>query len=93
MKPSVQGLEEDDNTVLPDDATGLDYSSPWHDDYINNREEIRVNLHTLHPSMPVILQLCQNILGKQLLIDASQYRYCGFSVRYFEKHPGLNFIF
>ena len=75
VKPTVQGLEDDDNSVQPDDAEGLDYSSPWHDTYLNNREEIRQNLHTLHPSMQVILQMCQDILGKQLLIDASQYRW------------------
>ena len=74
IKPSVQGLDEDENTLLAEDLTGLDYSSPWHEDYINNREEMRVNLHILHPSMQVILQLCHSIIGKQLLIDASQYR-------------------
>ena len=74
MKPDVSGLEDDDNEVIPEEPTGLDFSSPWHDSFVTHREEIRQNLHILHPSMQLVLKMCQDTLGKQLLTDCSKYR-------------------
>ena len=53
----------------------MDYSSPWHDDFVANKEEIRANLHILHPSMQTVLQMCQGTLGDMLLVDCSTFRW------------------
>ena len=75
LKPNVQGLDDDDNVPPAEEPTGLDYSSPWHDTFVSNKEEIRQNLHMLHPTMQVILNMCQLQLGTILLCDCSGYRY------------------
>ena len=74
VKPDVRGLEDDDVGPPPEEQTGLDYSRPWHEDYVSNKEEIRANLHTLHPSMQTVLNMCQNTLGGMLVVDCSSYR-------------------
>ena len=74
VKPNVRGLEDDDVGPAPEEPEGVDYSSPWHDDYVHNKEEIRANLHTLHPSMQTVLQMCEATLGHMLLSDCSEYR-------------------
>lgn len=74
VKPSVNGLEDDDTEPPGEEPVNLDYSSPWHDDFVANKEEIRSNLHILHPSMQTVLHMCQNTLGNMLLIDCSMYR-------------------
>ena len=61
-------------TTQADEPAGLDYSSPWHEDFVVNRHEIRHNLHILHPSMQTVLQMCQATLGDMLLVDCSGYR-------------------
>ncbi|ELU12017.1 hypothetical protein CAPTEDRAFT_196412 [Capitella teleta] len=74
VKPHVQGLEEDDTGGVPEEPTGLDYSSPWHEDFLNCRQEISVNLHILHPSMQTVLQMCQATLGPMLIVDCAGFR-------------------
>ena len=73
-KPNVQGLEDDDTKPPPDEPVGQDYSSPWHEDFVAHKEEIRNNLHILHPSMQKILEMCQEQLGTMVLVDCSSYR-------------------
>ena len=70
----MKGLEEDDNTPVPEELMGADYSSPWHEDFVANKQEIRENLHMLHPSMQIVLNSCQNTLGTMLVVDCSTYR-------------------
>ena len=74
LKPNVQGLEDDDTKPTPEEPVGQDYSSPWHDNFVSNKEEIRANLHILHPSMQKILAMCQSLLGSMILVDCSSYR-------------------
>ena len=74
VKPEVSGLDDDDNEVVADEPTGIDYSSPWHESYVTHREEIKQNLHILHPSMQTVLRMCQETLGK-MLCDCSHFRY------------------
>ena len=74
VKPNVRGLEEDDVGPAPEEESGVDYSSPWHDNYVACKAEIKQNLHILHPSMPTVLQMCEATLGHMLLVDCSEYR-------------------
>lgn len=74
MKPAVKGLEDDDWSALPEEAVGLDYSQPWHDDYVAAKELIKHNLHMLHPSMQESLGKCQGALSDILVVDCTQYR-------------------
>lgn len=60
---------------------GLDYSRPWHDDFIHNRDFIAEKLHLLHPSMQTVLNMCHNTLANLILVDCSLYRY-SFSCTY-----------
>lgn len=75
IKPAVKGLEDDDWTAPPEEAAGLDYSQPWHDDYVASKELIKYNLHMLHPSMQQTLGICQVALNEILVVDCTQYRY------------------
>jgi len=77
VKPEVRGLEDDNTGPPPEEPEGVDYSSPWHDVYVKNRVDILQNLHILHPSMQVVLQMCQETLGNMLLVDCSYYRSSG----------------
>lgn len=74
VKPSVRGLESDDWSAPPEELTGLDYSKPWHEDYIAAKDTMRTNLHILHPSMQATLAVCQDALNDLLVVDCSSYR-------------------
>ncbi|XP_071083415.1 dynein axonemal heavy chain 12-like isoform X1 [Haliotis cracherodii] len=74
VKPEVKGLELDSAGPPPAEPQGLDFSRPWHEDYLDNRQTIRTNLHLLHPSMQVVLKMCQTTLGNMILVDISSYR-------------------
>ena len=74
VKPQVRGLEDDDAGPPPEEPSGLDYSSPWHEEFVANKDNIRNNLHILHPSMQVVLRMCQATLGTMLVVDCSTYR-------------------
>ena len=86
MKPNVRGLENDDVGAVPVEPTGVDYSSPWHESYVHNAEEIRMNLHTLHPVMQVVLGMCQKTLSSMLVVDCSGYRWAHDTALYDELH-------
>ena len=77
VKPAVSGLDGDDTGPPPEEPEGVDYSSEWHDVYVHNKEDIRTNLHILHPSMQLVLQMCQETVGCTLLVDCSNYRLSG----------------
>ena len=38
------------------------------------KEVIRDNLHMLHPSMQLVLNMCQMTLGNMILVDCSKFR-------------------
>ena len=73
-KPSVKGLEGDDWSPPPEEAEGLDYSQPWHDDFVASKENIKLNLHMLHPSMQSTLAICQDALSSILVVDCTDFR-------------------
>lgn len=73
-KPTVKGLEDDDLSAPAEEPTGLDYSQPWHDDYVANKRQIKRSLHILHPSMPATLKVCQEVLRDILVVDCSSFR-------------------
>ncbi|XP_077977539.1 dynein axonemal heavy chain 12-like [Glandiceps talaboti] len=77
VKPEVKGLENDTTGKLPEEPSGLDYSSPWREDFNANKEEIRNTLYITHPSMQTVLRKCQYSLGKLLLVDLSTLRAAG----------------
>ncbi|XP_063405511.1 dynein axonemal heavy chain 12-like isoform X3 [Mytilus trossulus] len=74
VKPEVKGLDGDVAGPPPAEPEGLDYSRPWHGDFVEAREVIRENLHILHPAMMKVLNMCQTTLGNMLLADCSQFR-------------------
>ncbi|CAH1783738.1 unnamed protein product, partial [Owenia fusiformis] len=76
-KPDVSGLEDDDNVHPEEEPSGLDYSSPWHEEFVLNKEEIRANLHILHPSMQTVLNMCQTQIGVLTLFNCSAIRTLG----------------
>ena len=74
-KPTMGGALLDLGGSLYDTPSAMiDYSSPWHDDFVKNREEISVNLHILHPSMQTVLRMCRESLGPLLLIHCKSIR-------------------
>ncbi|XP_013387188.1 dynein heavy chain 12, axonemal, partial [Lingula anatina] len=77
VKPAVKGLEGEDVGGMPEEPTGLDYSRPWHEDYVAAKDNIRSNLHIVHPALQKVLDLCQQSLGNMLVVDFSGYRQQG----------------
>jgi len=74
-KPIVGGVPVDAGASLYDTPTVMiDYSSPWHDSFMQHREDISLNLHILHPSMQTVLRMCRETLGPLLLIDCKSIR-------------------
>ncbi|XP_066919650.1 dynein axonemal heavy chain 12-like [Clytia hemisphaerica] len=73
VKPKVPGVEDDED--LPEEPTGLDFSSAWRESFLTAKSEISRNLHLLHPSHRAILKICQNdFYSKFLLVDLSNLR-------------------
>lgn len=58
----------------------LDFSRPWHNNFIRSRKKIKENLHILHPVMKVILDTCYITFSQLLLVDISDCRYCFLSL-------------
>uniref|UniRef100_A0A8C9ANY2 Dynein axonemal heavy chain 12 n=1 Tax=Prolemur simus TaxID=1328070 RepID=A0A8C9ANY2_PROSS len=56
VKPTVKWLE-DEGGPLPESPVGLDYSNPWHSSYVQARNQILSNLHIVHPTMKMLLDL------------------------------------
>ncbi|XP_077865268.1 dynein axonemal heavy chain 12 [Saccoglossus kowalevskii] len=74
LKPEVRGLEDDTFGSLPEEPSGLDYSSPWRESFIENKAEIENSLHVTHSSMQTVLKMCQSSLGILPLVDLSGVR-------------------
>ncbi|XP_071807320.1 dynein axonemal heavy chain 12-like isoform X1 [Asterias amurensis] len=74
VKPDIKGLENVNIGELPEEPQGLDYSRPWHNSYVESRDIMIRALHITHPSMQTVLRLCQNSLGRMVLVDLSGQR-------------------
>jgi len=73
-KPDVKGLEDDDNVPLPQEPIGLDFSSPWRQNYLKNRQMIQSTLYILHPTMQSLLHMGHESLSHLILINCYSYQ-------------------
>ncbi|XP_030666029.1 dynein heavy chain 12, axonemal isoform X2 [Nomascus leucogenys] len=68
VKPPVKWLE-DEGSPLPESPVGLDYSNPWHSSYVQARNQIFSNLHIIHPTMKMLLDLGYTTFADTVLLD------------------------
>uniref|UniRef100_J3QTM1 Dynein heavy chain 12, axonemal n=1 Tax=Homo sapiens TaxID=9606 RepID=J3QTM1_HUMAN len=68
VKPPVKSLE-DEGGPLPESPVGLDYSNPWHSSYVQARNQIFSNLHIIHPTMKMLLDLGYTTFADTVLLD------------------------
>ncbi|KAK3519072.1 hypothetical protein QTP70_016355, partial [Hemibagrus guttatus] len=69
--------DTDDPVQEPPASRTLDFSRPWHKNFIRNQKKIKENLHILHPVMPVLLDTCYMTFSQLLLVDISDCRSTG----------------
>ncbi len=83
--PDVKGLENEPK-MTKHDQEGLDFSCQWENHFHTSREFINKNLHLLHPSHMILLDLCQHsygseinnrCIGEMLMIDFKKLRATG----------------
>ncbi|KAJ6668326.1 hypothetical protein lerEdw1_015703 [Lerista edwardsae] len=74
IKPKVVGLGYEKEEPLPVEPTGLDYSSPWHQSFVEARKQISANLHILHPTLRILLEIGYRTFSKLLVVDISGFR-------------------
>nr|XP_046251760.1 dynein axonemal heavy chain 12 isoform X2 [Scatophagus argus] len=55
----------------------LDFSQPWHKNFIRSRKMIKTNLHVLHPVMQTILDMGYKTFSPLVLVDLSGCRASG----------------
>uniref|UniRef100_A0A8D0GGB1 Dynein heavy chain 12, axonemal n=1 Tax=Sphenodon punctatus TaxID=8508 RepID=A0A8D0GGB1_SPHPU len=53
---------------------GLDFSRPWHNSFVQARNQIISNLHILHPTLKVLLDVGYTAFSKLLVVDLSSIR-------------------
>ncbi|XP_031791054.1 dynein heavy chain 12, axonemal isoform X3 [Piliocolobus tephrosceles] len=68
VKPPVKWLE-DEGGPLPESPVGLDYSNPWRSSYVQARNQIFSNLHIVHPTMKLLLDLGYTTFADTVLLD------------------------
>ncbi|XP_021037000.1 dynein heavy chain 12, axonemal [Mus caroli] len=73
VKPPVKWLE-DEGGPLPESPEGLDYSNPWHSNFVQARSQILANLHVVHPTMKMLLELGYTAFAKIILLDLTGIR-------------------
>ncbi|XP_046502836.1 dynein axonemal heavy chain 12 isoform X9 [Equus quagga] len=73
VKPPVKWLE-DEGGPLPESPVGLDYSNPWHSSYVQTRNQILANLHIVHPTMKMLLDLGYKTFANTVLLDLTGIR-------------------
>ncbi|XP_031217595.1 dynein heavy chain 12, axonemal [Mastomys coucha] len=73
VKPPVKWLE-DEGGPLPESPEGLDYSNPWHSNFVQARSQILANLHIVHPTMKTLLELGYTTFAKIILLDLTGIR-------------------
>ncbi|XP_063147830.1 dynein axonemal heavy chain 12 [Candoia aspera] len=71
IKPEVKLLEYEKEGPLPVEPVGLDFSRPWHKSFIQARKQILENLHILHPTLRILLEIGYKTFSKLLIIDVS----------------------
>uniref|UniRef100_A0A8C5Z8W6 Dynein axonemal heavy chain 12 n=1 Tax=Marmota marmota marmota TaxID=9994 RepID=A0A8C5Z8W6_MARMA len=73
VKPPVKWLE-DEGGPLPESPLGLDYSNPWHYNYVQARNQIASDLHIVHPTMKILLDLGYTTFANTVLLDVTGIR-------------------
>uniref|UniRef100_A0A8C6W3B9 Dynein heavy chain 12, axonemal n=1 Tax=Nannospalax galili TaxID=1026970 RepID=A0A8C6W3B9_NANGA len=73
VKPDVKWLE-DEGEPLPESPVGLDYSNPWHSSYVQARNQILSNLHIVHPTMKILLEIGYTAFADTILLDLTGIR-------------------
>ncbi|XP_013912661.1 PREDICTED: dynein heavy chain 12, axonemal isoform X2 [Thamnophis sirtalis] len=76
IKPEVKLLEYEKEGPLPVEPVGLDFSRPWHKSFIQARKQIFENLHILHPTLRILLEIGYTMFSSLLIVDV-----CGFRTR------------
>uniref|UniRef100_A0A7M4FPW0 Dynein axonemal heavy chain 12 n=1 Tax=Crocodylus porosus TaxID=8502 RepID=A0A7M4FPW0_CROPO len=66
IKPNVKGLEDEKEEPLPVSPLGLDFSRPWHESFIQAKNQIISNLHILHPTLKILLDIGYTTFSKIL---------------------------
>ncbi|XP_032996859.1 dynein heavy chain 12, axonemal [Lacerta agilis] len=74
VKPSVKLLEYEKEEPLPVEPVGLDFSRPWHKSFLQARKQIFANLHILHPTLRILLDIGYKTFSKLLVVDVSNFR-------------------
>uniref|UniRef100_A0A8C6FPB3 Dynein axonemal heavy chain 12 n=1 Tax=Moschus moschiferus TaxID=68415 RepID=A0A8C6FPB3_MOSMO len=73
VRPDINWLE-DEGGPLPESPVGLDYSKPWHSNYLQTRNQILANLHIVHPTMKILLDLGYTTFANTVLLDLTGIR-------------------
>uniref|UniRef100_A0A8C5SFB2 Dynein heavy chain 12, axonemal n=1 Tax=Laticauda laticaudata TaxID=8630 RepID=A0A8C5SFB2_LATLA len=74
IKPEVKLLEYEKEGPLPVEPVGLDFSRPWHKSFIQARKQIFENLHILHPTLRLLLEIGFITFSNLLIVDVSGFR-------------------
>ncbi|XP_015203470.2 dynein axonemal heavy chain 12 isoform X1 [Lepisosteus oculatus] len=74
VKPDGTGHTTDASDLRMRLPRGLNFSRPWHKSVQKSRNEIKENLHILHPAMRMILNIGYTTFSDLLLADLSDYR-------------------
>ncbi|NXW00315.1 DYH12 protein, partial [Fregetta grallaria] len=77
IKPDIKGLEDEEEAPLPLSPLGLDFSRPWHNSFIQAKNQILSNLHILHPTMKTLLDFGYAAFSTFLVVDFSSFRLKG----------------
>uniref|UniRef100_A0A8D2L0F3 Dynein axonemal heavy chain 12 n=1 Tax=Varanus komodoensis TaxID=61221 RepID=A0A8D2L0F3_VARKO len=72
VKPDVKLLEYEKEGPLPVEPVGLDFSRPWHKSFVQARKQIFENLHILHPTLRILLDIGYKTFSKLLIVDLSR---------------------
>ncbi|KAF7258254.1 hypothetical protein EG68_04624 [Paragonimus skrjabini miyazakii] len=76
-KPNLPQLTTDDLVSIPEEQKNINFSKPWHNDYVQHRKELVAHLMILYPHMQKILDLCQRQFSQIRLTDVKAYRDMG----------------
>ncbi|TPP61649.1 Dynein heavy chain 7 axonemal [Fasciola gigantica] len=76
-KPDLPQLENDDLVAAPEEPKNVNFSKPWHAEYVKHRKELVARLMILYPHMQKILDICQRFFGSMRLTEVKNYRELG----------------
>ncbi|NXJ04171.1 DYH12 protein, partial [Odontophorus gujanensis] len=77
IQPNVKGLKDEEDEPLPSLPLGLDFSSPWHKNFIWAKKWILSTLHILHPTMRTLMDFGYAAFSTLLLVDFVSFRLKG----------------